>query len=126
MIRSTSAAVAAVFFVSSVLAGCAHAPEDIEADYVAPLTYSSLSCEDLQGELVRISDEVGKVTGQQREKARNDKLAVAGSIILWPTLFFLASGDKENKLAHLKGQYDALVTSAKQKKCSFAGELHTS
>lgn len=108
------------------LASCAHAPEEIDADYVTPVTYSNLNCEDLQTELIRVSAEVGKITGQQRDKARNDKLAVAGAIILWPTLFFLASGDKEAKLAHLKGQYDALVFNAKQKKCSFANELHVS
>jgi hypothetical protein len=90
------------------------------------MTYSSLSCDDLQQELIRVSNEVRKVTGQQRDKARNDKLAVGGAIIFWPTLFFLASGDKSNKLAQLKGQYDALVVNAKQKKCSFASELHTS
>jgi hypothetical protein len=105
-----SAAVAACLLLSSTLAGCAHNPDEIEADYVPPLTYASLSCDDLQGELVRVSGEVTRVTGQQRDKARNDKLAVAGAIIVWPTLFFL----------------DALVVSAKQKKCAFANELHTS
>ena len=108
------------------LAACAHNPDEIQADYVSPITYSTLSCEDLQSELIRVSDEVGKVTGQQRDKARNDKLAVAGAIVLWPTLFFLASGDKESRLAHLKGQYDALVINAKAKKCEFAKGLHAS
>lgn len=123
--RTARAGLCAALLVSSSagLVGCAHNPDDIEADYVPPLTYSSLSCDDLQGELIRVSDEVRKVTGQQRDKARNDKLAVAGAIILWPTLFFLASGDKENKLAQAKGQYKALVINAKTKKCEFAKDL---
>jgi hypothetical protein len=39
-------------------------------------------------------------------------------------LFFLATGDKAEQLAHLKGEYNALVTSAKAKKCDYAAELH--
>jgi len=114
---------ALIVSLSAGVTGCAHNPDDIEADYVPPMTYANLSCDDLQGELIRVSNEVRKVTGQQRDKARNDKLAVAGAIILWPTLFFLASGDKENKLAQAKGQYQALVINAKSKKCEFAKDL---
>jgi hypothetical protein len=126
MIRKATAAMAAILLASTSLAACAHNPDEVEADYVPPLTYASMSCDELQQELIRISDEVHKVTGQQREKARNDKLAVGAAIIFWPTLFALASGDKENKLAHLKGEYDALVVNAKNKKCSYANELKTS
>jgi len=123
--RAARGALCAALVASSSagLVACAHNPDDIEADYVPPMTYANLSCDDLQGELIRVSNEVRKVTGQQRDKARNDKLAVAGAIILWPTLFFLASGDKENKLAQAKGQYQALVINAKSKKCEFAKEL---
>jgi hypothetical protein len=126
MFRNSTAAVAAFAVLSMSLAGCASNPDEIEADYVPPMTYANLNCDELQTELVRVSDEVRKVTGQQRDKARNDKLAVAGAIILWPTLFFLASGDKSNKLAQMKGQYDALVVNAKNKKCAFAGDRHAS
>jgi outer membrane murein-binding lipoprotein Lpp len=126
MIHKVTAAMAAVLLASTTLAGCAHNPDEIEADYVPPITYANMSCEDLQQELIRVSEEVHKVTGQQREKARNDKLAVGAAILFWPTLFALASGDKENKLAHLKGEYDALVVNAKNKKCAYASELQAS
>jgi hypothetical protein len=78
----------------------------------------------LKDELAGVSSEVQRVTGQQAKKAKNDKWATGVEIVLlWPALLFLASGDKAEKLANLKGQYNAIVTSAKVKKCDYAVEL---
>ena len=113
--------------LSALLAGCASAPEDIRASYVPETYYANLSCEQTHGELVRVSDSVSDVTGQQRNKANNDKWAAGvGIVIFWPALIFLAVGDKRDQLAHLKGQYDALVDHAAVLKCPYAGDLRKS
>ena len=45
---------------------------------------------------------------------------------MWPPLFLMASRDKSNTLMQMNGEYDALVVDAKDKKCAFANERHTS
>ena len=109
------------------LGACATSPENIRASYVPAALYSSYDCAETKTELLRVSDEVAKVTGQQRNKANNDKWATGvGIVIFWPALFFLAVGDKKDQLAHLKGEYDALVINANEKKCDYAHDLRPS
>lgn len=101
------------------LTACATSPDKISASYVSPLQYQSYDCGQIRGELVRISQRVDEVTGQQRKQASNDALAMGvGLVLFWPALFFLAGGnDKKEELGRLKGEYDALQTAAVQKQC---------
>lgn len=100
------------------LAGCASDPSEISAAYVPPAQYASYDCAQINSELIRVSQRVNVVTGQQAKKAKNDKIATGvGVVLFWPALFFLASGDKKEELANLKGQYDALNQVALQKRC---------
>lgn len=46
-----------------------------------------------------------------------------GLVLFWPALFFLAGDDRSDELGRLKGEYEALETSAIQKKCDVAPEL---
>src|SRR5207342_3041647 len=93
----------------SGIAACASAPEDIAPSFVAPVAYTGMDCAQLKGELEGVSTEVQRVTGQQRKKATNDKWATGvGIVLFWPALFFLATGDKAEQLAQLKGEYNAL------------------
>lgn len=109
------------------ISACATSPDNIHASYVAPALYSSYDCAQTKVELMRVSDEVSKVTGQQQNKANNDKWATGvGIVVFWPALFFLAVGDKKNQLSHLKGQYDALLINANEKKCGYAHDLRPS
>jgi hypothetical protein len=113
--------------LAAFISGCATSPENIRASYVAPSLYSSYDCAQTKVDLMRVSDDVAKVTGQQRNKANNDKWATGvGVVLFWPALFFLAVGDKKDQLAHLKGQYDALVINANDKKCDYAHDLRPS
>jgi hypothetical protein len=112
-----SAAMAAV-----MLAGCATQPDQISAQYVSPIQYQGWSCDQIKGELVRVSNEVDVVTGQQRKKATDDAIAMGvGLVVFWPALFFLAVGqDKKDELGRLKGEYDALNAAAVQNHCVYA------
>ncbi|MFZ4165689.1 hypothetical protein [Brevundimonas sp. NPDC058933] len=106
------------------LAACATAPDKISASYVSPLQYQAYDCGQIRTELVRISQRVDEVTGQQRKQANNDAIAMGvGLVLFWPALFFLAGGnDKKEELGRLKGEYDALQQTAVTKRCNFEAQ----
>jgi hypothetical protein len=108
--------------VMLMLSACATQPDQISAQYVSPVMYQGYSCDQIRSELVRISDRVAVVTGQQKQKATNDAIAMTvGIVIFWPALFFLAMGqDQKDELGRLKGQYDALNAAAVQNHCVYA------
>jgi hypothetical protein len=106
-------------------AACAERPGDISASYVSPVQYSGMSCDQIKDELIRISDRVRVVSGQQQRKATTDAVALTvGLVIFWPALFFMIGGDKKEELANLKGQYEALDRAASNQNCAVAQELH--
>src|ERR1700676_1515396 len=87
---------------------CATAPDRIQANYVSPIQYSNLSCDQIREELVRVSDHVRIVTGQQNKDHTRDTVAMTvGLVVFWPALFFMSGKGHQEELADLKGQYDA-------------------
>ena len=115
---------AAGVILTTFLVGCATPPSKIQAAYVSPLQYSHYSCNQIQAELMSVNGRVIEVTGSQKKQSTNDAVAMGvGLVIFWPALFFLASGDKGDELARLKGQYEALESAAIQKNCNIAKEL---
>ena len=109
---------------SVVLAGCATKAENITADYVSPMQYDSYTCQQVEQELVRVSNQVRTVSGVQDKQAGNDTVATTvGMVVFWPALFFIGGEDKEQELAQLKGEYEALQQSAILKECGFADEI---
>ena len=113
-----------LILIVSLLSGCATSPGRISAIYVSPLQYSSLSCEQIQQEMVRVSAKVREIAGIQQRKANKDAFALTiGLIIFWPALFFMMGGDKKQELARLKGEYEALEQAAIRNNCGFVGEL---
>lgn len=116
---------AAAAAISGLLAGCASSPDKISATYVSPIQYSNYDCDQVRMEMVRISNKVAEVSGQQKRQASNDAVAMGvGLVLFWPALFFLAGGnDRKEELANLKGQYDALTSTAIEKRCPVADEL---
>jgi hypothetical protein len=99
---------------------CAASPESIEARYVSPNTYQTWSCEQLVEERARLTKEVERVSGLQRENANADAAMMAvGIIVLWPVLFGLAATkDRKNELGRLKGEYDAVDLSIRTRQCT--------
>ncbi len=107
-----------------MVAGCATRAANVTAQYVTPIQYSNYSCEQVRTELVQISARVREVSGQQDRKASNDALATGvGIVLFWPALIFLMSGDHAAELSNLKGHYEALTITARQKNCAVAAEL---
>ncbi|MEM7766597.1 MAG: hypothetical protein AAF253_03810 [Pseudomonadota bacterium] len=103
---------------SFVLGACATSSNQVSTNYVSPLKYSSYSCQDIEYEMREIESRVNQLTGQQDQKARNDRIATGvGVVLFWPALFFLASDDVKNELATAKGEYEALEEAARRKEC---------
>ena len=113
MIRAVS-----ILLILTFLTACATPPDKISASYVSPLQYQGYTCNQIDQELIRVTNAVSEVTGQQEKEAGKDAAAMAvGLIIFWPALFFLIGEDKKVELARLKGEYRALQDIAKQKEC---------
>lgn len=107
-----------------MIAGCATNSANVTAQYVSPANFSSLNCEQVREELLRVSARVRQVSGQQDRKATNDAVATGiGIIVFWPALFFLMSDDHAAELGRLKGEYEALEHTARTKQCAVAAEL---
>jgi hypothetical protein len=105
---------------ASYLAACAKSPDKIDAKYVSPSTYQSWSCEQLVDEKMRLTREVERVSGLQRENANADAAMMGiGLIIFWPALIGLAATtDRKEELGRLKGEYEAVDVQVKGKQCS--------
>ena len=107
-----------------MLAGCATKAANVQAQYVSPVQYQHYTCDQIRADLVRISRRVQEVSGAQDKKANNDAIATGvGIVLFWPALFFLMSDDHKAELSRLKGEYEALEASAREKKCAVAAEM---
>lgn len=107
------------------LGGCATKSANIKASYVSPLQYQSFNCKQIGLEIGRVSRRVHEVSGQQDDTAGKDAVAMGvGLVLFWPALFFLAAGDdREEEVARLKGEYEAIESAAIAKECDIAPEL---
>jgi hypothetical protein len=104
--------------ILTFLTACATHPDKISPSYVSPLQYQSYTCNQIEQELIRATNAVSEVTGQQQKEAEKDAVAMGiGLILFWPALFFLIGEDKKVELARLKGEYQALQDIAIQKEC---------
>lgn len=110
----------AILVSSGILTACATAGKDISSTYVSPMQYANYDCEQLRSESMRISGRVNQLTGRLDEAASNDKaIAGVGLILFWPALFALGgTKQQEAELSRLKGEYDAIETTATTKKCA--------
>lgn len=101
-------------------AACASGPDSIDARYVSPSTYQSWSCQQLYEEKVRLTREVERVSGLQRENANADAaLMGVGLILFWPALFGMAlTKDRKEELGRLKGEYEAVDNNIRAKQCT--------
>ena len=109
---------------SMLLTACAKTTKEIETAYVSPVTYKNFDCEQISAEMVRVGDRANTLAYQVNEHAENDETAMAvGLILFWPALFLL-EGDSPQAMefANLKGEYDALENTAKEKECGLEGQ----
>jgi hypothetical protein len=101
-------------------AACASSPDSIDARYVSPSTYQAWSCPQLYDEKIRLTREVERVSGLQRENANADAAMMGvGLILFWPALFGLAATkDRKDELGRLKGEYEAVDNNIRAKQCT--------
>ncbi|QBQ53073.1 metal ABC transporter ATP-binding protein [Nitrosococcus wardiae] len=103
-----------------MIVGCASSPDKIQTSYVSPMQYKNYDCDQIAGELGRISHRANELHGNLKKTADNDKAQMAlGMVVFWPALFFLEGGDgpEAAEYGRLKGERDALEKAAIQKKC---------
>jgi hypothetical protein len=102
-----------------VLAGCASSSSEIRAQYISPLQYQDLTCQQIGAEAQRVSARASEVAGVQDDKSTNDAVATGvGLILFWPSLFFIkGDGQTAAELGRLKGEFDALEQASIQKNC---------
>lgn len=103
-----------------LLTGCASQPDKIATQYVSPSQYQNHDCEQLAGEMTRVSKRASELQSSIKKDADNDTAQMTvGLILFWPALFFLEGGDgaAANEFARLKGERDALETAAVMRKC---------
>jgi hypothetical protein len=107
-----------VALATALTVGCSTASKDIAAVYVSPIQYQAYDCEQLIAEIQRIHGRASQMAGRLDEAAGNDKALVATSLIFWPTLFALGgTKQQEAEYARLRGEHDAAIQMAIQKKC---------
>ena len=107
-----------VALATALTVGCSTASKDIAAVYVSPIQYQAYDCEHLIAEIQRIHGRASQLAGRLDEAAGNDKALVATSLLFWPTLFALGgTKQQEAEYARLRGEHDAAIQAAIQKKC---------
>lgn len=108
----------------AVLSSCASKPDEIEAAYVSPALYESLSCARLREEATSVSARAIAASGAQQKKADNDAVAVGvGMVLFWPALFF-AKGDGATaaEVSRLKGEMRAIEMASIKNNCGIRFE----
>ena len=109
---------------SLIVSGCATPSRKITGAYVSPMQYASYDCEQIQAEMIRVSNKLREVCGIQDKKSKGDAWCTGiGLILFWPAFFFMMGGDKKAEIERLKGEYDALEQAAIQKKCLFMQDI---
>lgn len=107
--------------VCAVMAGCAKHTNEIPAQYVSPMQYSSYRCKQIQTEMQSVSSRVSEIGAQVEKTAGDDDVQMGvGLVLFWPTLFFLDGNTPQAaEYGRLRGEFDALEKAAIRKNCGF-------
>jgi len=102
------------------LSACTTHPDSVAARYVSPVAYQGYDCGQLTEEHRRLSAEVDRVTGLQRENANGDAVMLTvGLVLFWPALIGMAATkDRKDELGRLKGDYEAVDMQIRLKQCA--------
>lgn len=93
----------------------------VEPTYVSPVKYDKYSCTEINKEVKQINKRAFKIAEHLKDVDRANRNIM--SIGLISLLESATSEDERVELGKLNGEYNALKTVAKQKKCSFASTL---
>ena len=117
--------VAVALAVGVAVAGCATAPDKIQAASLSPLAYKERSCKEIAAEFNRVSAHARELHAVLKERADTDAAQMGiGMLLLWPTLLWLdGDGVDTEEYAKLKGEQVALEEAAAAKQCELSRAL---
>jgi hypothetical protein len=97
----------------------------VEPTYVSPKMYENYTCKQINEKIEQISQRSYALSGELKETdASNRSMMSIGPIFfLAAAVSSAATEDEKTELSKLKGEYNALKTVAKRKKCKFASKL---
>ena len=82
------------------------------------MAYQAYNCDQLGEERRRLSGEVDRVAGLQRENATGDAVMLTvGLVIFWPALIGKAATKDER--GRLKGEFEAVDIQSRMKQCAY-------
>lgn len=93
----------------------------VDPVYVSPAKYKNYSCAQISEEIEKINQRAFKIAKDLKDIDRSNRNIM--SIGLISILQDVAADDEREELGKLNGEYNALKTVAKQKKCKFAPTL---
>ena len=119
-------ALIAIALVTAVaIIGCAKKAESIAATPISAVkaaNVASLNCTQIMQAMAHTDAKLGRASGVQNSKASDDKLMVAGGVVLFlPLLFFTEGNSGAANIAELKGIMEALEGEAARKNCKRPG-----
>ena len=104
------------------LSGCASKSSEITGNNLSMGKYTNYSCEQIKHRVYTVNSELQTVSIEQDSTSSKDSIAMGvGLIVFAPAVLLIATGDdNEDKIANLKGEYNALRDEAYKKDCDFA------
>ncbi len=102
------------------MTACATHPDRIPVSYSSPMQYQDYNCNQITGELQRVSRRVDELHGSLAGKASGDAWQMGiGLVLFWPALLFLEFGDGPDatEYGRLRGERESLEKTAIQKEC---------
>ena len=100
-------------------AACVLPPKHISAKQVPPEKYQEYTCEQIKQELFVVDYKLFQITRYQNARVdERDKFLASTA---FPMAFFVDS--KNEEIAQLKGEYEALEVAANQKECNLDVEV---
>lgn len=97
-----------------LVAACAQKPEDIQASYISPNTYTNLNCAQLRAEAARVDNAYTRAAAAQNKARSND---TAGVILLGLPVSSLSGANQAAQIGDLKGRQEVLAQTMIERNC---------
>ncbi len=108
MKRTVAIGLSAILLMSA-FNGCAKKATEVQAAYVPKSKYIDKQCDLLEKDMEKVSENLVSATKSQDSAHNRDvAMAVVGTVLFWPAYFVMLAGDDEERLAKLKGEYEAI------------------
>ena len=105
-----------------IFTSCATSPNKMGAQYVSPLQFKDLNCDQVSSEVARKNQRLSTLYTSLNNEANADKWQMGvGLFLFWPSLLFLEGNDgpEATEYRRLKGEVEALEQAANLKKCNY-------